>query len=57
MYNLRELHAAGNGGHGLAGLWQDQISRPARLALLDLQGQPEPSGEPGAPAVAQHPAT
>jgi len=53
---LRELHAAGNGRHGLAGRWQDQISRQARVALLDLQGQQEPAGEPGAPADARHPA-
>jgi hypothetical protein len=56
MHNLRELHAAGNGRHGLAGRWQDQISRQARVALLDLQGQQEPAGEPGAPADARHPA-
>jgi len=46
MHDLRELHAAGNGGHGAAELWQEQIRCPARVALLDLQGQPEFAGEP-----------
>jgi len=46
MHDLRLLHAAGDDGHGLAGTRQDPVRCPARVVLLDLQGQPGPVGEP-----------
>ena len=46
MHDLRLLHAAGDDGDGLAGARQDPVRYPARVVLLDLQGQPESVGEP-----------
>ena len=46
MHDLRLLHAAGDDGYGLASARQDPVRCPARVVLLDLQGQPGPGGEP-----------